>query len=290
MLRYRLFLAGLIVNTFITVVQADPPAETVGAIRKLGGTIRPLGTNPEEWEVAFHLRGRSLTDEGLAQIAGLKNVVYLNLAKTKITGRGLVHLKGLTQLRILHLEMTNVDDAGIAHLAGLDNLEYLNLYLTKVTDKSLAHLKGMKKLKKLYVWQTKITDSGVENLKKSLPQLKVVRGVDLSKLPVEEPVRPSEKPVAVKWQTDLSKRPAKSKLGSNMTITFVNKRKHKVKLHWVTYAGGLKEYAVLEPGASRRQNSFSEAVWLVTTEEEKPLGYFITIQALENHAVIPAEG
>ena len=231
-----------------------------------------------------------MTDEGLAHLANLKNVVYLNLAKTKISSQGLVHLKKWKTLRTLHLEMTSVDDAGMVHLKDFGELEYLNLFLTKVTDKGLGQLKGLKKLKRLYVWQTKVTGKGVARLTQALPQLKVVRGVDLSKLPVEEPKNPDEKPVPVKWQTDLSKRPAKSKLGPNVTVTFENKMKQKVKLYWVSYAGELKQYAVLEPGATRRQNSYSEAVWLITNEKEKPLGYFVTIQALENLAVIPDEG
>ena len=39
----------------------------------------------------------------------------------------------------------------------------------------------MKKLKNLYLWQTKVTDAGVARLKKALPQVEIVRGLELPK-------------------------------------------------------------------------------------------------------------
>ena len=92
-----------------------------------------------QWDIQFQLRGRDLTDDGLADVARLGNVVELNLRDTKITSAGLVHLKGLAKLTRLHLERTNVGDEGIANLTKLTTLEYLNLYGTKITDKSLDH-------------------------------------------------------------------------------------------------------------------------------------------------------
>jgi hypothetical protein len=72
------------------------------------------------------------------------------------------------------------------NLAGLIHLEYLNLYGANITDKSLEHLTGLKRLKSLYVWQTGVTDAGVTRLAEELPDLRIVRGVDLSKLPTLE--------------------------------------------------------------------------------------------------------
>ena len=229
------------------------------------------------WEVEFHHRGRDLTnDDSLKLLAALDPVVSINLRGTRITSAGLVHLKPLTQLRRLHLERTRVTDEGIAHLAGLRQLEYLNLYGTPVTDEALGHLTGMKKLEQLYLWQTNVTAEGVAKLEKALPKVRVLRGVDLEKLAAAKappPVMEEE----LKWVPG-SDMPPKSTPGSNIIVTFKNKGKQKVKLHWVEYSGGLKLYGEIEPGADRQQNTYSGAYWVVTDLTDNQLGYFRTGQ------------
>ena len=259
----------------------------ISAIEKSGGLVLPWPGEHDAWEVEFHLRGRDLEDDGLSAVAALKTVVALNLRDTKITSDGLKHLKGLAKLKRLHLERTAVDDAGVSHLTGLENLEYLNLYGTKITDKALDQLSSLKNLKQLYVWQTEVTDDGVTKLNKALPKLKIVKGVDLSKIVIvkkEEP-KPEEN---LKWLSvgGPNKPPAKSKPGSFLIITFQNKSDQDVKLYWIDYGGDKKLYGEIPKGAERKQNTYSDAVWLVTDNKDKPLGYFVagTKTAL---AVIP---
>jgi len=277
------FIAGLAASAF-TLQAADPAV--IDAIKNAGGLVLPYPGKGESWEIEFHLRGRELTDEGLAHVAKLKEVVSLNLRDTKITSAGLAHLKGLAKLRRLHLERTQVGDEGIGNLVGLSNLEYLNLYGTKITDKALDQLTGLKNLKQLYVWQTEVTDAGVENLTKALPGLKVVRGVDLSKVIAVK--KPEPKPEDnLKWIAAAADvKPPKSKPGSFTVVTFQNKRDKRIKLYWVDYGGSLKLYGEIDKGADRQQNTYSDAVWLVTDEKDKPLGYFISGQKVAL-AVIP---
>ena len=290
-------LLGLLLSLGIrSRVHADDPvasadAAAVAAIETIGGSVRPIAGKSEDREVEFHLRGRKLTDEGLVHVAALKNVVSLNLRDTKITGAGLAHLKGLTKLRWLHLERTRVGDEGIENLAGLVNLEYLNLYATKITDRSLGRLTGLKKLERLYVWKTGVTDAGVERLEKALPKLRIVRGVDLSKLSdysSDEPDPP--KPTAnLKWiAASEAKEAPRSKSGLNTQVFFENKSGRRVNLVWVSYGGKLELYAQLAPGAIRQQNSYSKNTWLITDDNDKPLGYFI-VGIEVSRAVIPKQ-
>ena len=286
-----LLFGSLLTLNISSPADADDPADAISAIKRIGGSVRPIG---EDWEVDFHLRGRALTDEQLVYVAALKNVVALNLTNTKITSAGLVHLKGLEKLRWLHLEKTEVGDEGIEHLAGLTNLEYLNLYATNITDKSLRQLTGLKNLRRLYVWQTKVTDAGVAQLENALPELKIVRGVDLSKLAASFPSEAeSPKPkVALKWFAVSSRdeAPARSENGINVQILFENKSERPVKLYWISYgAGPLKLYATLAPGSTRQQNSYSRNAWLIADEDDQPLGYFI-VEPDDSHAVIPSQG
>jgi len=280
-----LVLAGLPLNS-----RAADPADVAAkaAIKKLGGLMSRQG---DGWDVEFQHRGRALTDEGLLHVAALKNVAALNLRDTKITSAGLAHLKDLTTLRWLHLERTEVGDAGIEHLASLDNLEYLNLYGTKITDKSLDDLARLKKLQRLYVWRTDVTDAGVAKLAKALPELKIVRGVDLANLKIKELPKPDvPKPkVDLKWiaTTDADDAPISTQ-GSNTQVFFENKSKRIVKLFWVGYDGKLRLYGELAPGATRQLNTYSRNTWLITDEGENPLGYFRVGLEL-SRAVIPAK-
>ena len=280
----RLLALVLLLSLSANILAAD--SEQVEAVRKIGGQVRPAAGSDGAWKVEFQLTGRDLTDAGLAQVAALKKIVRLNLRDTRVTSAGLVHIKGLTSLSRLHLERTSVDDSGTENLAGLINLEYLNLYNTKITDKTLVHLAGLKKLKQLYLWQTGVTDEGVSRLAKALPECRIVRGIDLSKIVAipKPPPRPSED---LKWIaiTDEVK-PPRSVTGSGTEITFTNNSGIKVKIYWVEYGGGLRLYGELEPGGKRVQNTFSQASWLITDEKEKPLGYFRTGLKL-GKAVIP---
>ena len=55
-----------------------------------------------------------ITDEGLKEVAKLKQLTYLNLADTQITDAGLNEVAKLQQLILLWLSDTKVTDAGVA--------------------------------------------------------------------------------------------------------------------------------------------------------------------------------
>ena len=259
------------------------------AVEEVGGVVLPISGGG--WEVGFHLQGRDLlADEGLKALKGLDEVKSLNLRDTKITSSGLAHLKDLSSLRRLHLERTGITDSGLEHISELKELEYLNLYQTQVSDKGLEHLSGLKKLKKIYLWDTKVSDRGFEKLQDAIPQLQISRGLDLEKLASEAPKPPPPKPrVAMKWMPygGTESPPAKSTPGSSIQVKFINKAKKTVKLVWIDYGGGQKLYGEISAGVKREQNTYSEAVWLITDLSDKPLGHFVTSKKDAN-GLIPA--
>ena len=283
---FRLLLIGTVLTLGHALGHADDQA-AIDSIKKNGGLVLPSPGSENQWDIQFQLRGRDLTDAGLADLARLGKVVQLNLRDTKITSAGLVHLKGLAKLKRLHLERTNVGDEGIANLTKLTTLEYLNLYGTKITDKSLDHLAGLKKLRQLYVWQTDVTDTGIAKLKKALPAVSVVKGIDLSTvIPVakEEPKPEND----LKWLPEGGdeKPPAKSVTGEFIFVRFINNRDKPVKLFWIDYGGKPKLYGVIEPGDQRRQSTYEGAVWMLADQRNKPLGYFVTGREFAR-AIIP---
>ncbi len=248
-------------------------SSAINKLKERGGIISAAQSGG--LSVEFHLRGRDLQDEGLEPAQELKDVRVLNLRDTKITSAGIKHIGGMENLRRLHLERTQVDDSCINYLTGLQKLEYLNLYSTKITDEGLTKLKELKNLKQLFVWQTDVTDEGVQQLENELPQLKIVRGVDLDNIvPVKKPPpRPTED---LKWIPSNGEIPPRSISGDNTTIIFHNQMKQKVKIYWVEYNGKLRLYGEIVPGGTREQNTFSTASWLVTDMEDTYLGYFRT--------------
>src|SRR6266849_2952652 len=151
-------------------------AQAIAQIEKAGGSVRQIAQNDQHREVDFHLQGISCTDEQLAPLAKIKNVVSLNLGKTSVTDAGLAYVKPLTGLVQLHLEQTKITDKGLAQLKGLENLSYLNLHGTAVSDAGLGQLTGLKNLRNLYVWQTKVTDEGIKKLKQALPGVDIEKG------------------------------------------------------------------------------------------------------------------
>jgi Leucine Rich repeat len=182
----------VLLMTGLVVAQAPEKAErseaekkALAKVRQLGGLALELAQNDPRLEVSYQQRDAKFSEEFLLPLKDLKGLVHLNLRGQDVTDAHLVHLKDLTSLTRLHLEKTKITDKGLDYLKGLTNLEYLNLYGTEVTDAGLVHLEGMKKLKDIYVWQTKVTDAGVAKLKEALPQVEIVRGIELDK-PVEE--------------------------------------------------------------------------------------------------------
>ena len=267
-------LLAFLLGQVSTLLQADDQ-ETIAAIRKVGGTVRAV---EKGWEVDFHLRGRSLTDDQLALVGELSGVTSLNLKRTRVTGAGLVHLKAMESLQMLHLEQTAVDDQGMQHLVTLKNLKYLNLFGTKITDRGLVHLSGLTNLQRLYLWQTAVTDAGIVKLEKSLPGLRVVRGVDLDKIaaefPPDEPASLPTKMIGFVATTNVADAP-RSGNGDNIEVVFQNKSRRAVKLVWVGYDGKLKVYGEIAAGGMRVQNSYSNNCWLITDKADEPIGYFI---------------
>jgi hypothetical protein len=175
--------------------RSEPEKAAIAEIRKAGGLVLELAQTDPRLDIAFHLSGTEIKDENLVPLKALPSTANLNLRGTKITDAGLANLADLKGLVRLHLEKTGITDAGLAHLANLESLEYLNLYGTPVTDAGLKHLENLKKLKSVYLWETQVTDAGVAALKEKLPEVRVIRGLDLAKPaePKPEEPKPEEK-------------------------------------------------------------------------------------------------
>jgi arylsulfatase len=96
----------------------------------------------------------------------------------------------------------------------------------------------------------------------------------------------SEPAQSLKWISVGAARAPKSRSGVGTAVIFQNKSELLVKVYWVDPGGKRKPYGELKPGATRRQNTYSNATWLITDQNDKPLGHFIA-GGYEARAVIP---
>jgi internalin A len=113
----------------------------------------------------LHLPNSSITDEGLAPIAGLGNLQHLNLSRNpKIADAGMTHLSGLPKLGVLSLGGTSVGDAGLPAIGRITSLTSLGLDGNRVTDSGLASLAGLKNLEHLGLGGKSVTGIGFRSL------------------------------------------------------------------------------------------------------------------------------
>ena len=79
-----------------------------------------------------------VTEKGLQSLAGLTNLVDLDLSFARFAEPGLQVLVTLPQLKRLGLEQTTVTDKAMVWIARLPGLEALNLNYTTVSDDGFA--------------------------------------------------------------------------------------------------------------------------------------------------------
>lgn len=120
------------------------------------GPIRPLG---------FTARGAAtVTDEGLAALAGCSHVRGIDMQGANAGTAGLAHLRGLASLEFLAI-VPNFDDAGVAVFDNCANLRTFWAGGTKVTDAGIARLRGRAQLRVVRVSDTELSDAGLAHLK-----------------------------------------------------------------------------------------------------------------------------
>ena len=113
-----------------------------------------------------------ITDAGLKEVAKLQQLTSLDLSDTEITESGLKEVGKLEQLRVLYLspkQFSNakIDDNGLKEVGKLRELIYLELTRTQITDEGLKEVAKLQKLEDLsLVGNTQITDEGLKEVAK----------------------------------------------------------------------------------------------------------------------------
>ncbi|HEX4613383.1 MAG TPA: hypothetical protein VH092_34680 [Urbifossiella sp.] len=116
--------------------------------------------------MGLSMAASSLSDEGLARVARLNSLTFLDLAYSQsgIVDDKLKLLAPLTNLTTLRLMNTDAADDGLKHLAALPNLTDLDLYRTRVSNAGLKHLAVLPELTNLDLGCTTVSDVGLKEL------------------------------------------------------------------------------------------------------------------------------
>ena len=110
------------------------------------------------------------------QLALVKSLEYVYLAKSNINDVGVSGLARLPNLKKLNLAETNITADSMRAFKDNKTLESLRLTETRTTDSSLKYIGTMKNLQSLDVSKCRVTDDGV----KRLSSLENLRFIDLS--------------------------------------------------------------------------------------------------------------
>jgi len=111
----------------------------------------------------------NLDDEGMAQVATLSGLRYLELRFSHVTDRGLAHLKKLPKLERLSVPRKTTN-GGLAHIARVPTLQALYIKANQITDKGLVHIEALQELRELELGGGAISDAGLAHLTQ-LPKL-----------------------------------------------------------------------------------------------------------------------
>jgi hypothetical protein len=108
-----------------------------------------------------------LTDAGMEQLAGLKNLEQFSFVGTAITGRAYAKCKDWTHVIKVSHRGSSIDDEGLQQLCEhLPNLESISLAHAKFTDAGAPHLAKLTKLKGLELGTSKATPQALHHLAK----------------------------------------------------------------------------------------------------------------------------
>lgn len=174
------------IATLVTQLHQEPmtPLEEVSAadkkalsaLREKGVLITPVGNETNYLSASF-VNARSMTDADLTLLLPLKKqLIWLNLSRTKITDEGLKTVAQLPSLRQLHIDHTVISDNGVKSLTSLTELNYLNVVNTKISDHGLSYLSSLKKIRNIFVYQTQVTANGLKDFSTKVPDAHVDTG------------------------------------------------------------------------------------------------------------------
>jgi hypothetical protein len=143
------------------------------------GAPKPAVLGPATGEAECRITGGTrITDFGVAKLANLKKLKYLNLSGSVVTGGALKTLATLPNLERLSLwNAATINDSAAPAFESLQKVTSLDLSNTAVGDRTLTALAKLPHLARLYISDSAVTADAVAAFKQQRPSTVVSWGV-----------------------------------------------------------------------------------------------------------------
>lgn len=115
-----------------------------------------------------------IDNRGLPALAGMSNLIELNVAHSSLDDNGVNLLSACDKLEIVRIDSTPITDRGMRSLARMKSIRDLNVMKTKVSGKGLLNLMGSKTLQVIDLCYTDVDESSIRAICKKTPSLKKV--------------------------------------------------------------------------------------------------------------------
>ena len=142
----------------------DEEAKALAILQRLGAKIRWEVQPTGKQVVKIDLKRTKVQDEHMGLLPVFKELRELWLTETAVTDEGCKALAGLTKLEVLRMNGAAVTDAGLGPIAGLARLKVVALGWTKITDAGVKTLAPLSELRDLTVRQTGVTGACLRDL------------------------------------------------------------------------------------------------------------------------------
>ncbi|MEM1354782.1 MAG: DUF2231 domain-containing protein [Planctomycetota bacterium] len=146
-------------------------------IEQTGASVQPISQEQDSdlMRVTFAFRSEPFKPGSLQVLVKAADAVaQLELQGTVVSDDDLADLPDMSNLVKLNLKDTPITDAGLANLPEMPALEWINLFGTQITDAGLEQLASYTSLKKVYLADTPVSAQAVDALKLALPEADIL--------------------------------------------------------------------------------------------------------------------
>ena len=112
----------------------------------------------------IELNGTAAGDSCLAALSQLNHLEHLNLARTLVTDKGVEQLSSLPQLAFLDISGTDVTSRALESISSIHSLEHLVLQGTRISGNGLPVLGRLSNLRSVDLYGADLRDNGAKQL------------------------------------------------------------------------------------------------------------------------------